>query len=222
MKKLTALFLSLSLLFSAAGCAGGAPTSNMPAADGILIPDVTLPEERTPDLDHQTLAPDVFYLDWSAHPGAIFTWIDYGSLDHETFWSDAFYLELSAFSGATFSWDAAKVTVADQSGERVLFGGMPVWNVFLTDITGDGLPDFAATVSMGSGIVDTHVLVYDYANGTLYPLGDRTVYDYSLSIGNETLVVTQTPWAREANYTGEDDLVGKLAIIDGELTMVTR
>jgi len=143
-------------------------------------------------------------------------WLDFLSA-HNLPWSDTLELELPEFPGVTFAWYWGGVTATDQNGERALFGGMPVWNVYLADITGNGLPDFAATVSFGSGIVDTRVIVYDFANDELYELSDRMISDYALSMDNGNLVVIQTPWMSE-----KDGQEGGLAIIDGRLTMVGR
>jgi len=144
-------------------------------------------------------------------------WLDFYDPDHEMPWSDTLELELPEFPGVTFTWHWGGVTATDQNGERALFGGMPVWNVYLADITGNGLPDFVATVSFGSGIVDTRVIVYDFANDELYELSDRMVSDYALSMYNGNLIVIQTPWMSE-----KDGQEGGLAIIDGRLTMVSR
>jgi len=96
-----------------------------------------------------------------------------------------------------------------------LFGGMPVWSVYLADLNGDGLPELCATVSMGSGIVDTRVVVYDYASNKLYELSDRTYYDYSFFIENGRLAVTQYEYTDGAVRS-----VGELAIIDDELVVI--
>ncbi|MDR3072312.1 MAG: hypothetical protein LBU41_02345 [Clostridiales Family XIII bacterium] len=105
-----------------------------------------------------------------------------------------------------------ELTVTDASGEKSLFQGMPILNVYLADLTGDGLPDFCATVAMGSGVIDTHVLVYDYAADKEYLLEDRMVYDYALSLIDARLIVSQSSWE-----SGEELATGDLAIIDGEL-----
>ncbi len=97
-------------------------------------------------------------------------------------------------------------------GEKPLIDGMPVWNVYLAALTGDRLPELCATVSFGSGIVDTRVIVCDYADGgRLYELSDRMRYDYALSLENGRLTVTQSA------YNGEKLAAGDLAIINGVL-----
>jgi len=111
-----------------------------------------------------------------------------------------------------FSWTAEKVTATDEVGEKELFWGMPVWSVYLVDLSGDGLPEFCATISFGSGIVDTRVVVFDYAADKQYVLSDRAHYDYFLSIEDERLVVTQTKY-----LSSEPRAKGSLTIINDEL-----
>ncbi|GAU79681.1 hypothetical protein [Fusibacter sp. 3D3] len=134
-------------------------------------------------------------------------WLDYFK-DEELPWGEIKELTLPEFPGITFTWSSEKVT----AGDKVLFQGMPVWNVYLTDLTNDGKPEFCATVSFGSGIVDTHIIVYDYATDKVYPLADRTHYDYYLSMDEGEISVTQT------EYMHEKPLVSaKLQLINGEI-----
>jgi len=138
-------------------------------------------------------------------------------ISREVPWEDTVELELPEFPGVTFIRSATGVKAIDQSGERLLFGGMPIWNIYFMDITGNGLPDFVATVSIGSGIVDTRVIVYDFANDKRYELSNRMVYDYALAMDDGTLIVIQTPWLIDG-----EQRIGELAIMEGELIMVDR
>lgn len=140
-------------------------------------------------------------------------WLDY-YLDERLPWDGSLELNLPEYPGATFRWTSNEVTVATSDGEMALLGGMPVWNVYLADLTGDGLPEICATVSFGSGIVDTRILVSDYAGGKLYELSDRMIYDYVLSLEDGRLIVTQS------EYNGKKLAAGELKIINGELTAV--
>ena len=125
-------------------------------------------------------------------------------------WEDTLELELPEFPGVIFAGSWANVTATDQNGKRLLFSGMPIHDVYLADITGDGLPDFVATASSGSGIVWGHIIVYDFANDELYELSRPLVF-YDLLIENGTLIVALA-----------DEPIGELAIIDGELTIMRR
>ena len=128
-------------------------------------------------------------------------------------WDSSHELELLEFPNIKFRWSPSDLTAIEPAGERVLFSGMPIWNVYVTDLNGDALPEFCATISLGSGIVDTRIIVFDYANDAHHELADRMVYDYSLSLEDGLLFVTQS------EYTGGKTLAkGELAIIDGNLT----
>jgi hypothetical protein len=138
-------------------------------------------------------------------------WVDFYR-DEELPQISTYDLMLDEFPGVMFSWTSGKVTATDSNGIKDLFKGMPVWNVYLADLNGDGLPELCATVSVGSGMVDTRVIVYDYANEKLFDLSDRGYYDYSLSIEGNRIVVTQTGYFKNGSQA-----IGSMAIIDGEL-----
>ena len=57
-------------------------------------------------------------------------------------WNESREITIPEFPGLTFTWTADKVT----DGKRDLITGMPVWNVFLADLTNDGKPEICATV----------------------------------------------------------------------------
>ncbi|MBQ1632497.1 MAG: hypothetical protein II049_06720, partial [Clostridia bacterium] len=107
-------------------------------------------------------------------------WFDYYN-DFEGFsWDSTKEITVAAFPGVTFRWTAGSVEAVENGKTRTLFSGMPVWSVYFTDLTGDGKPDLCATVSFGSGMIDMHVIVYDYANKQSYTLWNRGKYDYQL------------------------------------------
>lgn len=86
--------------------------------------------------------------------------------------------ELSEFPGVTFKWDYMNL-LAEENGEtRSLYCGMPIWSVYLCDLNYDGKRELISGLSMGSGMVDERIRVYDYANGKLYELSDRFNYNY--------------------------------------------
>lgn len=99
--------------------------------------------------------------------------------------------ELPEYPGVLFRWTPGCVSASAGGTEEALFIGMPVWNVFLADLTGDGRRELCATVSFGSGLIDERVLVYDYAASTLYELSDRGNFDYLLTLENGGLMVTK-------------------------------
>ena len=127
-------------------------------------------------------------------------WLDYRQ-SGEMPWGGRREINLDAFPGVTFRWMPEQVEAVLDSGEILpLYSGMPVWSVYFADLTGDGLPELCSALSMGSGIVDDRVILYDYANGASYSLEDRMANDYSLSLEEGRLVVTRRPFgsAQEA------------------------
>ena len=111
------------------------------------------------------------------------SWVDFSG--GEMPWDSSLTLELPEFPDVVFTWTPGTVTARAGAEETVLFAGMPVWNVFLCDLTQDGRPEFCATVSFGSGMVDNHIVVYDYSANATYTLWDRGEYDYALTLGND-------------------------------------
>jgi beta-lactamase regulating signal transducer with metallopeptidase domain len=140
-------------------------------------------------------------------------WLDYYS-DEQMPWDSSLEMELPEYPNVIFKWTPEKVTAIASGNEKELFQGTPIWNVYLADLTGDGLPEFCATVSSGFGIIDNHAVIYDYASDKLYELSDRMFFDYILSLENGQLVVTQS------EYYGADQATGSLAIVNGELIAI--
>ena len=120
-------------------------------------------------------------------------------------------LKTPDFPGVLFYWDGYNITA---DGET-LIQGMPVWNAYLADLNGDDKPEICATVSFGSGMIDTHVVVYDYANRQEYTLWDRGEYDYSLRMDSGMLICEKysypsgTPMDRTGFIEG-----GRLILVD--------
>ena len=46
-------------------------------------------------------------------------------------------------------------------------------------------------MSIGSGMIDNRIIIYDYANGVSYELEDRGNHDYTLSLQDGKLIVTK-------------------------------
>lgn len=137
-------------------------------------------------------------------------WLDYYYSDDMP-WGESKTLTLPEFPGVTFTWTSDEVTADDGNEVTTLFTGMPIWNVYLCDLTGDDEPEFCATTSWGSGIVDDRVVVYDYASGTLWELQDRGVRDYRLEQDGDAVQVV------ELEYMGPEISRGTLALAtDGE------
>ena len=138
-------------------------------------------------------------------------WVDFRSDDMS--WDSTIEHTSDAFPGTTFRWSSEKVEAVTDEGTTVLYEGMPVWNVYLCDLTGDGKPELCSTVSFGSGIVDEHIIVYDYADMVKYELWDRGNHDYSLGIKDGVLTAEKRVY-----NTSEVILSGKLELWGGKLT----
>ncbi len=145
-------------------------------------------------------------------------WLDY-YYDEQMPWDGGEEITLPEFPDVTFKWTSGTVTAITGGKERELFMGMPVWSVYFADINGDALPEICATVSFGSGMVDDRVIVYDIANDTGYFLNDRGYYDYTLSLENGRLLVTQTLHS-ERGLEERQAVSGELAIQNGELVAI--
>ncbi len=102
--------------------------------------------------------------------------------------------QLPEFPGVTFRWTGGSITAVTEDGETTLMQGMPIRNAYFCDLNGDGYREVCATVWYGSGLIDQHILVYDYHNSALHELWDRGVYDYSLMLEGDRL------WAEERSY----------------------
>ncbi len=148
--------------------------------------------------------------------GEVLQWFD--DYHNENFpWDGRREINLDAFPGVTFRWYPEKVEAVVGTEIIPLYSGLPIWNVYFTDLTGDGLPELCSTVSFGSGIIDDRILVYDYANGngTSYSLENRGYFDYTLSVQNDRLLVTRWVYA-----TSEVSETGYLFFVDDKLQMV--
>ena len=122
-------------------------------------------------------------------------------------------IQLEEYPGVTFRWTQYGITTTDETGEATLIHyGMPIWNVFLCDLNGDGKRELCATVYFGSGITDSHIEVYDYAAGQWYALWDREEYDYALSLEDGQLQVSQWEYQGGPPCQGEPLSVGGLAL----------
>ena len=86
-----------------------------------------------------------------------------------------------------------------------IFSGMPIWYAYFCDLNGDGVSELCAGTSLGSGMVDDRIEVYDFVKQQLYTLQDRGKYDYALSEENGTLIVTVTDY-RTKNIVGKGSL----------------
>lgn len=91
------------------------------------------------------------------------------------------------------------------NGENLIGGiGYGCLSFYINDFTGDGVPELFFCMSLGSGIVDERVSVFDYANDKwIYNISDRMVHDYYLFLRNGEVCIKETEYMEEdANRTG--------------------
>ena len=143
--------------------------------------------------------------------GSVEKWFDYLEKPDEMNWGGNLEIELPEYPDVTFRWYPEKMDAAMGNEVTQLYTGMPIWNTYFCDLTGDGRPDLCSTLSFGSGIIDSRIIVYDYANGASYMLEDRGKYDYSLRL-NET---DGCLWVVKRGYNSDDIVAsGKLLFAD--------
>lgn len=146
-------------------------------------------------------------------------WFDYAGSPSEMDWDEELTIQVPQFPGVTFRYTPEQITAVSEAEWRLypLISGMPIWNGYFCDLTGDGLPELCTTLSWGSGMIDTRVLVYNYEEGTCYTMESRGTYDYALRYNDEDglLYVDVTPY-------GENTVTvsGPLAFGDGCLQIL--
>ena len=107
-------------------------------------------------------------------------WFDYLETPDEMQWGGRHEINLPEFPDVTFRWTYGEMMAVTGNEITSLYTGMPIWNAYFCDLTGDGLPELCSTISWGSGMIDNRVTIYDYANGVSYELSDRGYFDFTL------------------------------------------
>ncbi len=135
----------------------------------------------------------------------------------ETVTDDVREYHLDAFPGVTFRCHYEYLEAVTEEETFTLYTGMPIWSVYFYDLTGDGNPEICSTISVGSGIIDNRILIYDYAGGASYELSDRGNFDYVFNMQKDSLVV-------EKRVSMQDELVesGKLVFLDDTIQVKTE
>ena len=112
--------------------------------------------------------------------GTVTEWFDYLETPDEMVWDGRLEINLPEFPDVTFRWTYGEMMAVTGNEITSLYTGMPIWNAYFCDLTGDGLPELCSTISWGSGMIDNRVTIYDYANGASYELSDRGYFDFTL------------------------------------------
>ena len=111
---------------------------------------------------------------------SVIEWFDYLETPDEMKWDGSLEISLTEFPDVTFRWTYGEMLAVKGSKSTSLYTGMPIWNAYFCDLTGDGLPELCSSISWGSGMIDNRVIIYDYANGVSYELSDRGYFDFNL------------------------------------------
>ena len=111
---------------------------------------------------------------------SVIEWFDYLETPDEMKWDGSLEISLTEFPDVTFRWTYGEMLAVKGSKSTSLYTGMPIWNAYFCDLTGDGLPELCSSISWGSGMIDNRVIIYDYANGVSYELSDRGYFDFTL------------------------------------------
>ena len=114
-----------------------------------------------------------------------------------------FSVMLPALNGATVEHrEDGKIYL---NGEYLIGGvGYACTSFYLSDLTGDGIPELCFCMASGSGIVDQRIEIIDYATKTkIFTLAGRFSNDYYLFMRNGVLCVKETEYReQEAIRTG--------------------
>ena len=111
---------------------------------------------------------------------SVIEWFDYLETPDEMKWDGSLEISLTEFPDVTFRWTSGEMLAVKGSKSTSLYTGMPIWNAYFCDLTGDGSPELCSSISLGSGMIDNRVIIYDYANGASYELYDRGCFDFTL------------------------------------------
>ena len=115
---------------------------------------------------------------------SVIKWFDY--TENPSAMDDESTINLPIYPDVTFSYNQAQIIASktfdtsELTDHTILITGMPIWNAYFTDLTGDDYPEICATYTFGSGIIDSRIIIYDYAKGVSYELSDRGYFDFTL------------------------------------------
>lgn len=144
-------------------------------------------------------------------------WFNFLGAEDLADWPESLETSLAEFPGVTFRWTAGELAAVTEGRTETLILGMPIHNIFFCDLTGDGKPELCSTISLGSGIMDTHVVVVDFENKVHYLLWHRGFHDYDLYLQEDVLFVAMRPWMKKEILES-----GPLVLEDGLLTIKGR
>ena len=117
---------------------------------------------------------------------SVIKWFDY--TENPSAMDDESTINLPIYPDVTFSYNQAQIIASkpfdtsELTDHTILITGMPIWNAYFADLTGDDYPEICATYTFGFGIIDSRIIIYDYAKGSSYELSDRGYFDFTLRL----------------------------------------
>ena len=117
---------------------------------------------------------------------SVIKWFDY--TENPSAMDDESTINLPIYPDVTFSYNQEQIIASkpfdtsELTDHTILITGMPIWNAYFADLTGDDYPEICATYTFGSGIIDSRIIIYDYAKGSSYELSDRGYFDFTLRL----------------------------------------
>ena len=117
---------------------------------------------------------------------SVIKWFDY--TENPSAMDDKSTINIPIYPDVTFSYNQAQIIASkpfdtsELTDHTILITGMPIWNAYFADLTGDDYPEICATYTFGSGIIDSRIIIYDYAKGSSYELSDRGYFDFTLRL----------------------------------------
>ena len=117
---------------------------------------------------------------------SVIKWFDY--TENPSAMDDESTINLPIYPDVTFSYNQAQIIASkpfdtsELTDHTILITGMPIWNAYFADLTGDDYPEICVTYTFGSGIIDSRIIIYDYAKGSSYELSDRGYFDFTLRL----------------------------------------
>lgn len=77
-----------------------------------------------------------------------------------------------------------------------------ITDIYLCDITGDGIPEMCFNIAFGSGLIDFRISAIDCSTGkTIFSLSDRGQHDYTFSEENGSLIIVERGGLLSDNVT---------------------
>ncbi len=152
----------------------------------------------------------------NAAPAAV-RWFDVLHGDDQ--WSGTKQITIDAYPDAVFECNSSTVTAIVDHTPTELLNGMPIDSVYVCDLNGDGAPEICATVSYGSGMIDTRLRVHEMKSGVTYVLSARGKFDYCLNLRDGSMIVEKRRYG--ANHgMGELVATGRLTLEEDGLHLI--